>query len=197
MTNLNKVLFHGSYTEISKPDFSHSRSDIDFGRGFYLTDNKYQSIKWAYKYRKNETLSINNLYTLDTNDLAIYCFDLNKEWLDFVIANREGYPIEAKYDIYDVLVGAVADDKLFETIDMYSQGFIPCDIALKILNCMDYGEQIVIKTQKALDHLTFLESNTISGQMKNHYKMCFEQDAIDASKKTEQLIKRYNEGKPI
>ena len=31
------ILYHGSYVEVSKPDISHSRLNVDFGRGFYTT----------------------------------------------------------------------------------------------------------------------------------------------------------------
>ena len=28
------IVYHGSYLEIKKPDLRHSRSNVDFGRGF-------------------------------------------------------------------------------------------------------------------------------------------------------------------
>lgn len=31
------ILYHGSYLEINKPDLSHSRDNVDFGKGFYTT----------------------------------------------------------------------------------------------------------------------------------------------------------------
>ena len=31
------TLYHGSFLEIAKPDLVHSRSNVDFGRGFYVT----------------------------------------------------------------------------------------------------------------------------------------------------------------
>lgn len=32
------IVYHGSYMEISAPDIKHSRTNLDFGRGFYVTD---------------------------------------------------------------------------------------------------------------------------------------------------------------
>ncbi len=29
------ILYHGSFLEIEKPDLVHSRTNVDFGRGFY------------------------------------------------------------------------------------------------------------------------------------------------------------------
>ena len=31
------ILYHGSFLEIAKPDLVHSRPNVDFGRGFYVT----------------------------------------------------------------------------------------------------------------------------------------------------------------
>ena len=31
------ILYHGSYLAIEKPDLLHSRPNLDFGKGFYLT----------------------------------------------------------------------------------------------------------------------------------------------------------------
>ena len=31
------ILYHGSNMEISSPDLLHSRTNVDFGRGFYTT----------------------------------------------------------------------------------------------------------------------------------------------------------------
>lgn len=31
------MLYHGSHLEIVKPDITHSRPKVDFGRGFYTT----------------------------------------------------------------------------------------------------------------------------------------------------------------
>ena len=31
------ILYHGSYVEVSNPDLSYSRENLDFGKGFYTT----------------------------------------------------------------------------------------------------------------------------------------------------------------
>jgi hypothetical protein len=31
------IVYHGSYKEIVKPDITHSRRNVDFGRAFYTT----------------------------------------------------------------------------------------------------------------------------------------------------------------
>lgn len=41
------TLYHGSYLEISEPDLANSRSNVDFGRGFYVTPLYEQASKWC------------------------------------------------------------------------------------------------------------------------------------------------------
>ncbi|WP_337673625.1 DUF3990 domain-containing protein [Gallintestinimicrobium sp.] len=46
------ILYHGSFLEITKPDLVHSRSDVDFGRGFYVTPLYEQAAKWCDKFNR-------------------------------------------------------------------------------------------------------------------------------------------------
>lgn len=41
------ILYHGSYLEISRPDLVHSRANVDFGPGFYVTPLYEQAVKWV------------------------------------------------------------------------------------------------------------------------------------------------------
>lgn len=44
------ILYHGSYTEVANPDTIHSRTNVDFGRGFYTTPLLDQAQKWCEKF---------------------------------------------------------------------------------------------------------------------------------------------------
>ena len=44
------ILYHGSFLEIAKPDLVHSRPNVDFGRGFYVTPLYEQAAKWCGKF---------------------------------------------------------------------------------------------------------------------------------------------------
>ena len=43
----------------------------------------------------------------------------SEKWPDFVCARRKGQPLNEKYDI---IIGNVADDDVFKTVDMYFRG---------------------------------------------------------------------------
>ena len=46
------ILYHGSFLEIVKTDLTHSRSNVDFGRGFYVTPLYEQAAKWCGKFKR-------------------------------------------------------------------------------------------------------------------------------------------------
>ena len=38
------IVYHGSWLEVKNPDLKHSRSDVDFGKGFYVTPLRDQAV---------------------------------------------------------------------------------------------------------------------------------------------------------
>lgn len=181
-------LFHGSDTIIPKPDLTFGRDNVDFGRGFYLSADYTASAKWACR----RTNAVCNQYELELYGLRIYEFTLDKTWLDFVVCHRETEtPTGQLAEIarYDVLIGAIADDRLYQTLEMYVDGFVTADKAVEIMNCMDYGTQIVLKTEKAVNQLKFLGYTNITGPEKDQFKIQFREDTREASRRTTELLR--------
>ncbi len=182
-------LWHGGSSIVRVPDLSIGRDDVDFGRGFYLTEKYDMSAKWACR----KATSICNEYTLSLEGLSVYKFKLDYEWLQFVVANRNLGEIPVEYSQYDVLIGAIADDKLFATIDLYEDGLISFENAVKVLNCMDYGEQYVLKSENALKNLEHVGHIKILGAEKDNYKRMYREDRVAASSRTHALIREINQ----
>ncbi len=53
------ILYHGSYLEIKEPDLTHSRSNVDFVSGFYVTPLYDQAAKWCGKFKRRGKNGIN------------------------------------------------------------------------------------------------------------------------------------------
>ena len=182
-------LFHGGPSIVRIPDLSMSRTDIDFGQGFYLSSNLVTSAKWACR----TAVSICNEYKMTFDNLKVHKFDLDKDWLDYVVRNRaEKIDSPSIFDSYDVLIGAIADDKLFHTIEMYEDGFISADNAIKIMNCMDYGLQYVLKTEKAIKNLEYAGHYKIIGKEKEQFKKQYQEERKEATKRANQLLRELN-----
>ena len=47
------MLYHGTGATFENPDLDNSREDVDFGVGFYTTQNKEMAKKWASSKRKS------------------------------------------------------------------------------------------------------------------------------------------------
>lgn len=113
------ILYHGSSLEVVKPDLSHSRANVDFGRGFYVTPLYEQAVKWCGKFKRRGKDGVISCYEYDEsreNELKILKFEsYNEEWLDFILNCRTG---KDSTD-YDIVVGGVANDKVFNTVELF------------------------------------------------------------------------------
>lgn len=147
-------IYHGTTEVIENPDVKHSKRYLDFGKGFYLTTYETQAQKWALRkaMRKN-TEAIVNIYELDENweSFRVLSFEEeNDKWLDFVCACRKG---EALNSDYDVIIGNVADDDVFKTVDMYFRGLWDKEKVLGELRYYKMNNQICIVNQETIDKL--------------------------------------------
>ena len=64
MLNDNHILYHGATVVVREPLTSVGRSDLDFGPGFYVTNDRSQAVKWAITKagRKKRQKAILNIY---------------------------------------------------------------------------------------------------------------------------------------
>lgn len=148
------IVYHGSTQIIKKPDVLHSKRYLDFGQGFYLTSYEEQARKWAVrKSMRQREAAIVNVYDLEENwnNYRILSFEQeNEKWLDFVCACRKG---ELLNESYDIIIGNVADDDVFKTVDMYFRGLWDKEKVLEELRYYKMNNQICIVNQETLDQL--------------------------------------------
>ena len=129
------ILYHGSFLEIAKPDLAHSRPNVDFGRGFYVTPLYEQAAKWCGKFKRRGKDGIISRYEYDESgetELKTLKFDsYSEEWLDFILNCRSGKDATD----YDLVVGGVANDKVFNTVELFFDGLIDKAEAIKHRMC--------------------------------------------------------------
>lgn len=121
------ILYHGSNVRVNVIDLAKSKPFKDFGKGFYLSDNENQAIEMAkFKSSISGGNSIVTTFEFDSHglnlsNLKIKRFDsYSEEWLDFIIANREGYMVNN----YDFVYGPIADDKVGFQLRRYKDELI-------------------------------------------------------------------------
>ncbi len=170
----NKVFYHGSYTEVKLPDIAQCKLGKDFGRGFYLTTDKQQAVRFAQIVARRNNLSkgvVNSYMLSDFFGLDIYEFQTTDiHWLNCVVGFRSSrHKVLAKpYDHYDVLIGKIADDDTSQVINAYMQGAfgeVGSDMAIQMvvqrLLPNKLNNQICLKNEHALQRITFIESISV------------------------------------
>lgn len=148
------LVYHGSYCEIEKPDLKYSRANLDFGKGFYVTPIKDQAVRWTEKFQRRNREAIVNTYELHLELLnekyLIKEFkDYNSEWLHFILACRSG---SMRYKEFDMIVGGVANDKIYDTLELFFDKLIDEAEALGRLKYHKPNNQICIINQMIVNH---------------------------------------------
>lgn len=71
----------------------------------------------------------------------------NEKWLDFVCACRNGGNLN---ESYDMIIGNVANDDVFKTVDMYIRGLWDKNRTIEELRYYKMNDQICIVNQEVL-----------------------------------------------
>ncbi|MBQ9515337.1 MAG: DUF3990 domain-containing protein [Ruminococcus sp.] len=150
-------LYHTGFLTITKPDVHYGRKNADFGQGFYLSDDEEFSKRWAKRRKGSDTIL--NTYELDTDGLRVKRFVRDVEWFDYLYHNRAGYADSLSE--YDVIIGPIANDTIFDTWGVITSGLLPQELALELLQLGGEYHQIVLKTKKAVSQLRFIGSRVI------------------------------------
>lgn len=174
--NLNNIkVYHGSYTEVQTPDLNKCRDGKDFGKGFYITTDIGQAIKFSKLIadRYHTPFGVLNEYLLsDINNLKYHAFnttDLN--WLNCIVGNRRKpyRHLAEKWAGYDILSGKVANDDTSTVINAYLLGIYgeigsekAGNTAISNLEPENLKNQLCFRTESALKKLCFVKSEKIS-----------------------------------
>jgi hypothetical protein len=158
------ILYHGSSVAVQQPDLSYSRDNVDFGRGFYTTPIYEQAIGWAERFKHNSGQGVVSAYELNEivmrKDLSILEFETySDEWLDFIVACRRGENLNKDFD---VIIGVVANDKVFNTLLLFFKGLIERKEAIKRLRYENPNIQYCFCKQNVVDvYLQFISSEEL------------------------------------
>lgn len=157
------ILYHGSNMEVKEPKLIEQNRFLDFGNGFYTTTNKNQADNFAKKVASRRGGNpIINTYKLDENILKNFkvkhFLSPDEDWLDFVSAHRNG---TYDGDDYDIIIGAVANDDVYRTLQVYASGLLTKEQALEALKIKKLFDQYVFASKQAMSILKFLKTEEI------------------------------------
>ena len=167
-------IYHGSPNVIERPMFGEGKLYNDYGQGFYCTEHIELAKEWACS-ADNDGFA--NHYRLDCTGLFLLNLNTSEynilNWLAILLENRkfnvaEGLPQRAKayilenfkvdYKNYDIIVGYRANDSYFSYAGDFVNGTLSLSDLSEAMRLGKLGEQVVIKSKKAFEALTFVEA---------------------------------------
>ena len=148
--------YHTGHHELRDPDIRIGRRNADFGQGFYLSPNDAFAGKWVREQRDLDAFV--NTYELDPEGLQVLRLQRDEDWYDYIFRNRAGLP--DRYGEYDVIIGPIANDTIYNTFGVFTSGLLPREQALALLQLGPGYEQIAVKTDKARRQLRWLSART-------------------------------------
>ena len=145
---------------VSAPGVEYSTRNLDFGKGFYTTSIKEQAMRWAQRKALINKAKCGFISVFEVNissDLKILDLTNNlDEWIDFVCECRDSSQV---FSSYDVIIGKVADDKVFKVVDMYKNEIWNKARALSEMKIYETCDQIMFATQNAIDSSLVFKEN--------------------------------------
>ena len=153
------LLYHGSKSGIKGPIAPISREHCDFGKGFYMGTEPYQPLTLISDFEESKFYMI----SLDMTGLRVLNVKPDLEWAMLVAYNRgkmdevRGTALFEHYAAMskdcDVVVGSIADDRMFYVLDNFFLGNITDKALVMSLAALQLGKQYVAITGKACKNI--------------------------------------------
>ena len=162
------LLYHGSKSGINGSIQPISRTQCDFGSGFYMGTEPVQALTLICDFEKSKFYIV----SVDMNELAQLDVPPDIDWAMLVAFHRgkmEKIKDTSFYNKYrsmaqnkDLVIGSIANDRMFFVIDNFFVGTITDAALVNSLSALQLGRQYVAVSQKACDAVRIEKEITIS-----------------------------------
>lgn len=150
------ILYHGSKEIVEYPEIRRARFNKDFYFGFYCTNIEKQAERWATRY--GEEGYINKYEYTENTELKILKFEkMTEEWLDFIIACRNG-----QSHSYDIVEGPMADDTIWNFVNDFLNHNISRSVFWEYAKFKHPTHQISFHSIRALECLEYERSESVN-----------------------------------
>lgn len=157
LENGRVLLYHGSKSGLHGDIAPISRSQCDFGKGFYMGTHPSQALTLICDYEASKFYIV----SIDMNKLACLEVSADIEWAMIVAYNRgrmekiKGTPFFDRYSTLtadkDLIIGNIANDRMFYVIDSFFTGVITDKALVNSLSALQLGKQYVAVTKHGCD----------------------------------------------
>ncbi len=191
------TLYHGSKSGIHGEIAPKSRDRCDFGKGFYMGTDRMQSLTLICNYPKAK------LYTLalDISQLNLLNVEVGLEWALLVAYNRgkmdsaKDSRLYKKYSTltanFDMIVGYIANDRMFVVLDRFFNGEITDLALIHSLSALKLGRQYVALNEKACQKIKILKEESLSEDDRIAWKKISEANRSKGITLAEKICREY------
>ena len=161
-------LYHGSKKGINGEIAPISRTECDFGSGFYMGTAPLQPLTLVCNEEKPMFYTVD----LDLRGLKVLTVDIGMDWAMLIAYYRKemekakGTAIYEKYakmaEGYDVIVGYIANDRMYTELSRFFNRTLTDVALINCLSALDLGKQYVAISEKACKQIKIVSEQPIS-----------------------------------
>lgn len=196
-SNEEVMLYHGSKAGIVGDIAPTSREHCDFGKGFYMGTEMSQPLTLICNYPDAK------LYTVkvDLSGLKILDIEVGIDWALLVAYNRgkmESVKGTAIYnriaemaDGCDMLIGFIADDRMFVVLDRFFKGEITDEALIHSLSALKLGKQYVALTEKACKQIKIVKEKVLTDEDREKLRIDSEDNRFKGIALADEICRQY------
>ena len=191
------LLYHGSKSGIEGKIEPKSRKQCDFGAGFYMGTEPSQALTLICDYESAKFYIV----SVAIDELKVLDVPADIEWAMLVAYHRgrmetvKGTPFYDKYQAMteenDLVIGSIANDRMFYVIDSFFQGSLTDEALVNSLSALELGKQYVAVTQKGCDAVRIEKEIPISYLEKLFMKEVSEANRVKGTSLANDICKNY------
>ena len=192
-----ELLYHGSKSGIEGKIEPKSRKQCDFGAGFYMGTEPSQALTLICDYESAKFYIV----SVATDMLKVLDVPADIEWAMLVAYHRgrmetvKETPFYDKYQAMteenDLVIGSIANDRMFYVIDSFFQGSLTDEALVNSLSALELGKQYVAVTQKGCDAVRIEKEIPISYLEKLFMKEVSAANRVKGTSLANDICKNY------
>lgn len=191
-----KSLYHGSRSGIVGKITPCSRSFCEFGSGFYMGDRPEQPLTLICAEKSPV------FYEVELNMEGLRCLRLDGlVWALFIASKRRRMDRMMDTGFYrslvqlddgcDLVIGKIADDRMFIVLDRFFQGDITDTALLQCLTALELGTQYVAVSQKACDQVKILSERCLGEEEKTQLQRTSSENRAKGKKLADDICRAH------
>ncbi len=192
------ALFHGAKSDIKGSlSLDHSRSNNDFGKGFYCGESLEQSAMFVAGYPESSVY----VFGFRPGGLKGIDYKVNQDWMLTVawyrgrLRSYADHPriraLVEKVEGADYVVSPIADNRMYEIMDRFIDGEITDIQCQHCLSATNLGNQYVFKKERALRRVRLEEHCFLSPSEKEFYTRERESEADVGADKVKVALRQF------